>query len=281
MIYSIGNDQLTVAVQSFGAEIISVQYKGKERLWQNEDGSWGGHAPILFPFAGKCTPNIDGAPYPMKRHGLASKYEFTLVSQTETTLRLLFASNAETEKLFPYAFRFYAVFEVVGNALKIAYEVENPSDKPLYAACGTHESYALADSVDNYFLEFEKDEDLTSLLHGDDGTMIAGEARFGQGKRFPLPFDFLQKQTAIFKGVNSRFVTLKKNTGEALASLSFDGFENLMLWHPASSKMICIEVWQNLPDDADGQPPEFSQKEGVRRIEAGERKIFTHEITYF
>ena len=111
--------------------------------------------------------------------------------------------------------------------------------------------------------------------------MIDGEQNFGQGKIFPLPFDFLQTLTAIFENVNSRKVTLKRNTGERIAALSFDGFENLLLWHPADSKMICIEVWQNLPDDENGTPPEFAKKKGVRRIDGGERKIFTHEITYF
>ena len=131
MIYTIENETLSVAVNTFGAELVSVKKDGKERLWQNENGSWAGHAPILFPFAGLCTPIINGKEYPMKRHGLASKYEFSLVSQTETALKLLFASNAETEKLFPYTFRFFATFSLENDTLKIAYEIENPTDRPI------------------------------------------------------------------------------------------------------------------------------------------------------
>lgn len=281
MIYTIENETLSVGVNTFGAELVSVKKDGKERLWQNENGSWAGHAPILFPFAGLCTPIIDGKEYPMKRHGLASKYEFSLVSQTETALKLLFASNAETEKLFPYAFRFFATFSLENDTLKIAYEIENPTDSPIFAACGTHESYALDGSVDNFALEFEKDETFTSLIHGDTGKIVDGEKAFGHGKNFPLPFDFLQTLTAIFENVQSRKVTLKRKTGERLATLSFDGFDNLLLWHPADSKMICIEVWQNLPDFESKDNGEFALKKGVRRIDGGERKIFTHEITYF
>jgi hypothetical protein len=136
-------------------------------------------------------------------------------------------------------------------------------------------------SVDNFALEFEKDETFTSLIHGDTGKIVDGEKAFGHGKNFPLPFDFLQTLTAIFENVQSRKVTLKRKTGERLATLSFDGFDNLLLWHPADSKMICIEVWQNLPDFESKDNGEFALKKGVRRIDGGERKIFTHEITYF
>ena len=63
MIYTIGGELLTVQISSLGAELVSVRYQGKERLWQNENGGWAGHAPILFPYAGRCSVKVDGKVY--------------------------------------------------------------------------------------------------------------------------------------------------------------------------------------------------------------------------
>ena len=59
MIYEFGNGTLKCKVSDLGAELVSVVHNGKERLWQNENGGWSGHAPILFPHCGKCTVNVD------------------------------------------------------------------------------------------------------------------------------------------------------------------------------------------------------------------------------
>ena len=52
MIYGISNGILTAMVSTTGGELVSVRKDGKERIWQNDNGSWCGHAPILFPVSG-------------------------------------------------------------------------------------------------------------------------------------------------------------------------------------------------------------------------------------
>ena len=49
MTYEFGSDVLRCEVSDIGAELVSVKLNGKERLWQNDNGGWDGHAPILFP----------------------------------------------------------------------------------------------------------------------------------------------------------------------------------------------------------------------------------------
>ena len=58
MLYVIGNRRLSVTVNSLGAELNSVKKDGKEMLWQNYDGSWAGHSPIMFPFFARIVSSI-------------------------------------------------------------------------------------------------------------------------------------------------------------------------------------------------------------------------------
>ena len=67
MKYTVKNKTLSVTVDSYGAEMVSVEYNGKERLWQNATGEWAGHAPLLFPVCGHFGVTVDGVSYPISR----------------------------------------------------------------------------------------------------------------------------------------------------------------------------------------------------------------------
>lgn len=53
MNYTLKNDHLNVVVDTFGAEIHSIQHDDIEYLWQADAKFWGRHAPVLFPIVGK------------------------------------------------------------------------------------------------------------------------------------------------------------------------------------------------------------------------------------
>ena len=98
MIYEFGSETLRCKVSSVGAELISVVHNGKERLWQNDNGGWSGHAPILFPFAGSCAMVVDGVEYPVPKHGFARKSEFACISSTDTESFSLIMGTAPISK---------------------------------------------------------------------------------------------------------------------------------------------------------------------------------------
>ena len=159
--------------------------------------------------------------------------------------------------------------------------MENPSDKPLYFACGGHETFALDSDVDGYEIEFEKEENLVHYYHDKNGCLTGETKAYGNGKPFPLPIDFLQNgETLIFKDVRSRRVNLARKGGKPLASVTFEGFDNLLLWRQDEAKYICIEPWTNVPDYAGAPDKEFSQKEGVYKVEGKSSKKLVRTITY-
>ena len=270
---------MTVTADTRGAELVSVLCDGKERLWQNEDGSWSGHAPLLFPVCGHFGVTVNGKDYPLPPHGFARKREFTLEARGENFLRFSLVSDEETKRVYPFSFRFTVNYELQGTALNITYEVHNPQEKPLFFSCGGHESFVLASDIENYKLVFPKPVHLMHFVNDEDG-YLTGETRdFGTRRELALPKDILQNNFSLILGnLSVRAVRLCTNE-DCVAELSFPDFAHLLLWRPNDAKMICIEPWGNLPDGR-GEQKEFSQKAGVVRVEPHETKTLTHTITY-
>lgn len=282
MIYEFGSNTLRCKVSSMGAELISVVHNGKERLWQNDNGGWSGHAPILFPFAGSCAVVVDGVEYPAAKHGFARKKEFSLVGCSREEITFVLRSDEETKAMYPFDFSLFVTYLVSGNLLKVLYKVVNEGDKTMYAGFGSHESYALDGEVDEFEIEFEQDEKFYALYAHEKSGKMTGEGRdFGAGKTLVLDREFMQTDTIIFADVNSHTVWLKRRGGEVQARVSYPDFGNLLLWHPADSRMVCIEPWQNLPDDHGKAPQELSQKKGLTAIPPKGEATAYHEIEYF
>lgn len=284
MQYTIKNSKLCVVVDSYGAQIKSVKFNGKERAWQNENGAWADTAPLLFPVCGHFGVKVDGKSYPISAHGFAKNLPFTLVSQTENMLTMQICANAQTKAVYPFDFVFTVTYTVENDTLRIGYTVENKGETDLYFACGGHDSFTFTGEIDGYQLAFEREENLTHYFHDDDGYLTGETQNYGENTQtLILPKDFLQEgRTLIFKGVNSRKVRLETRDQKPLADIAFDGFENLLIWRAtADSNYVCIEPWTNLPDQANLPDIEFSQKQGTYKVVAHARKSLTREIKYY
>ena len=93
MDYIIENAELIVTVSSKGCEIISARNKktGCEYIWCGDPDAWKRHAPVLFPLIGRYKNDesiYDGKTYHMTQHGFARDMEFTLVSKTDTSIKM-------------------------------------------------------------------------------------------------------------------------------------------------------------------------------------------------
>ena len=282
MIYEFGSATLRCRVSTLGAELVSVLHNGKERLWQNDNGSWSGHAPILFPFGGSCAMVVDGVEYPIPKHGVAHKKEFFLVGCSPSEITFVLRSDEETKAVYPFDFSLFVTYMVSGNLLKVLYKVVNEGEQTMYAGFGSHESYSLDGEVDEFEVEFEKEETFYALYASAETGKMTGEGKdFGCGKTLVLDREFMQTDTIILSNVNSHTVWLKHRGGEAIARVSYPGFGNLLLWHPADTRMVCVEPWQNLPDDDKKAPQEISKKAGMTAIPPKGEATVCHEIEYF
>lgn len=281
MEYRIKNAEMEIVVSDLGAELISVVANGKERLWQNSTGKWSGHAPLLFPVAGRCAMMVNGVSYPIEMHGVARKSIFTLTSQTENALTFSLRANEKTREAYPFDFIFSVTYAMEKNKLTIVYEVENPSQETLYFGGGCHESYALDGDVGEYEVVFEKTENFTWTLHNDQGKLTGETLYLGEMQVLPLNREHLANSiTYVFQNILSRSVILQEKNGKAIAKLSFPDYPNLMFWHAPESNYICIEPWLSLPDTVGKENIEFSQKPGIRALAPKSKTSLVHTIEY-
>ena len=282
MFYTIKNDVLSLTVSTLGAEAISLKYKGEEKIWQNPTGEWAGHAYVLFPTCGNFGIKVDGKHYPIRFHGIARYAQFTLVDQTETSLTFAISTSEETKKVYPYDFTFKVTYTLDGNKYNIDYTVINHDTKPMYFACGGHESFNLEKDVDAYKLVFEKTERLMPEVERGREVCEYTCIDCGTAKEFPLPVECMKNdETLIFKNVQSQTVTLCEKTGEALAKITYaKQFAHLLLWRSKQAKYICIEPWSNLPESDETKELDLSQKPGAIKLDGKQTLVLNRSITY-
>lgn len=274
---TITNGILDVSVDTFGAELVSVRFHGREKLWQGSE--WPHHAPILFPVCGNCDLRLDGVEYPIEWHGFARKSEFALCDKRGQSVCFELHASEKTRECYPFEFCFRVMYSLYGASLRIVYEIENLGNGMMYFSCGGHESFALAHPLGEYELRFEKAEVFEHNVHDEEGRLTGETITLGAGTRLPLPAGLLTGgNTLIFKGLRSRKVQLCKTDGNSVAEISFVDFSNLLLWRVGESKMICIEPWHNLPDGP--VPIEFSEKDGVVALPPHRKKKFIRSIKY-
>ena len=156
MIYEIRNKDLTVKVNSVGAELISAisNTSKNEFIWQGDAKYWTGQAPILFPFTGRLfnkAYSYNDKKYDMDLHGFARKSGFKLIKNEDDEIIFLLESNEDTLKIYPFIFNLLISYKLVANKLKIGITVLNLDKKPMIFSYGFHPGFNIDESS---YLEF-------------------------------------------------------------------------------------------------------------------------------
>lgn len=281
MIYNIKDKDLSIKINDFGAEIISVQKNGVEKFWQNPTGEWNGHAPVLFPFCGQITVNVKGIFYELILHGFASKCQFSLVEKTEKSITLKLEANDYTKNIYPYDFVLEMGYRVENDKLIITHNVYNPTEEPIYFGFGGHESYVVDGEINDYYILFEKEEKLVKYL-GNGNRQLTGETiDMGTSNLLQLAKEhFEDSKTLILSNIKSDKVWLQDKNGKKIAEVNFKGIKNLLFWSPDNKTCICIEPWSNLPDLESEKDLEFDKK-GFNKLEGKGKFSFERVIKYF
>lgn len=278
---TIRNAHMTVTATTAGAELLHVSVDGRERLWQNEDGSWAGHAPILFPVCGANAVRLGGVVFPCPFHGFARRSEFSVVEATERSVRFRLLSDDETKKLYPFDFRFDVCYTLEERGIHVLSEIGNEGQETLYATLGSHDSFALDELPSAYYLRFDEPERFDSYLTESTAHLTGEVSHLGAGRDLDLETPILDAGSSIcLDHLRSRGVTLvRKATGEAVARVVYPDTDKLILWHPAGARMLCIEPWQTMPDRV-GDEREFPDKDGVLAVPAGGVARITRALLY-
>ncbi len=277
------NDQLTVLVDSHGAEVVSMKKGDTEYVWSGQKEIWGRHAPILFPIIGKLKEGrytYRGREYELSQHGFLRDMELKLVYSDLERVTYQLKSDESTLAKYPFQFEVLIQYVLSRQNLLVSYKILNRDVKPMLFSIGAHPGFNCPiDSgllFTDYYLEFEKEEELISrrLIGG----LVGSEYEYiTTGKRLKLSRALFEKDALIFENLTSSHVTLQSDQSNRKVKISLSDFERLGIWTKEGSPFLCIEPWNGIAD-AVHSTGMLDQKEGIISLEQDGEKEYQYQI---
>ena len=280
------NEELLIEVKKSGAELTRIYDKKKKRevLWEGDPSIWGRHAPILFPFVGKCFENKyvhQGKTYAIGQHGFARDMDFDLESVQDQEVWHTLTDSEETLAKYPFHFRLETGHRLEGRRLRVMWKVTNTGSEDLYFMIGAHPAFRVPEgkSVYDYTFDFHQKGALHYQAPDGDGyeeKALSGELPVGEG-RVPLTKGFFQNVlTYIFDRGQIEKISLLLS-GEPFVTIDCKGFPYTAVWtveetHP----FVCLEPWYGRCAEK-GFQGELKDREGIVMLKAGE--VFQSEYT--
>ena len=265
---------LKIQSKKAGAELTSIQYNGKEMLFQgakvldsNGNIYWKRQAPILFPIVGQLKNSqtqIEDKTYEMSQHGFARDMDFEEISKTENEHHYMLKYNEETLKKYPYKFELHVIYEIIGDTLIVTYKVKNIDDKTIYFGLGGHPAFNCNYSSGEYEIAFLENEDKIEFLKLKNGLIDTEKTEnILQDNKIYLKENTFDNDAIIMKNIKSNKVVLQNHeTNQKILEFDFTGFPYLALWSKKGAPFVCIEPWQNTADRIDSTQI-YKDKEGI------------------
>lgn len=280
MIYTLKNENLTVQIQSLGAELVSLVHNGREYIWTGDATFWNGHNPNLFPVIGFLKNNrtcFDGVEYTIPKHGYARKTEFALCSCSEDSITLEMTDSELTMEGFPFCFALQITHTLTEDGFETTYRIENRSERVMHFMIGGHTGFVLpfseGDAFEDHTLIFETPENAVTRYTAVNGQLIenpCGTSDYLDGSdRLPLRYDLFDDDALMLTGLRSRKVALLNRDGRGVG-MEFAGFDALGIWTPTgkNAPFLCIEPWNGINAFVN-EEAEFSKKPYIRSAPAG------------
>lgn len=286
MIEKIENEYLSIEIKTFGAELTSVKsIKDKcEVLWQGDEKYWKGQSPILFPIVGKMPEDKYthmGKTYEMMGHGFGSKSEFEVVYKSSDSIAFRLCSNEETRKSYPFEFELNIKYTLLESSLKTEFEVINKDNKDMFFSIGAHPAFKCPlldnESMEDYYLEFEVNENVKRLLLGE--RLLTGEKVdfFDNEKILNLNHALFYKGAIILESLKSEYIILKNRKNSKEIKFSIKGFPYVGIWSAINdAPFLCIEPWHGI-NSTYGDGYDITKKEGIIKLEE-DKKFKTQYI---
>lgn len=278
------NDRLLIEVNRSGSELARIYDKKKARevLWEARPEIWPRHAPILFPFVGKCIDGrycYEGAVYPMGQHGFARDYSFDCICSESDRVVYRLTDSEETYKKYPFHFNLEAGHILKDNQITVTWKVTNTDSRELLFMIGGHPGFNVPAGYSLYDFTFEfacKDPDRQELRYeapdeeGYADPSKSGVLRLEDGK-VPLTKGFFdQVLTYIFDEAQVERASLLLPGGEPYVTLHTSGIPYMGIWTvEATHPFVCLEPWFGRSVDQ-GYQGELRDRTGIVRLGVGE-----------
>lgn len=283
---------LKIDTKSQGAELTSIEFEGKEMLFQGEkvldengNAFWKRQAPILFPIVGQIKEGktiIEENSYEMSQHGFARDMEFEEISKTQSKHEYILKYNEETLKKYPYKFELKVTYEVIENILNVTYQIKNIDNKEIYFGLGAHPAFKCDYSNGEYELFFTENEDRIEFFKLKDGLIDTEKAEnILDNNRIHLKENTFENDAIIMKNIRSNKIILQNNkTNKKILVFDFAGFPYLAIWSKKGAPFVCIEPWQNTADRVDSNGI-FKEKENINSLKPQDTFESNFSVKFF
>ena len=294
-LFTLENDELLVTVARRGAELTRIYDKKADRevLWCAEPSVWNRHAPVLFPFVGKCYEGAyvhDGKEYGMTPHGFARDMDFEplLCDMDECWFRL--KDTPETYKKYPFHFEVEIGHRLEGRTIEVMWKVANTDSGEMLFMMGGHPAFQVPEGKSIYDFTFEfnrrgcREGQFTDCLHylapnakGYEKEELQGNLKLSEG-RVPLTKGFFDTAlTYMFDEAQVSSVSLIVD-GSPYVTLECSDFPYLGIWTmEATHPFVCLEPWYGICA-SDGYKGELKDRRGIISLPGWENWQKSYQI---
>ena len=287
-LFQIGNDKITIQVDSMGAELKSLKEvaSGREYMWNGDPQYWKRTSPVLFPLVGGVKDGIyrvDDREYPMGQHGFARDMEFQLKSQVAHEIWFVLDSNEDTLAKYPYPFGLEIGYELVDATVIVKWRVHNPAKEPMHFSIGGHPAFLCpieeSTKQSDYMLRFDtRDEVVSSCLENGliSGRQVTYKLHNGT---YSITEDLFDGDALVIEHNQAHSVALVTPDGRAYLTVDFDA-PLFGIWSPPkkNAPFICIEPWYGRCDRAD-YTGEWKEREWMQSLDADDTFTADYKIT--
>ena len=294
-LFTLENDELLVTVARRGAELTRIYDKKADRevLWCAEPSVWNRHAPVLFPFVGKCYEGAyvhDGKEYGMTPHGFARDMDFEplLCDMDECWFRL--KDTPETYEKYPFHFEVEIGHRLEGRTIEVMWKVANTDSGEMLFMMGGHPAFQVPEGKNIYDFTFEfnrrgcREGQFTDCLHylapnanGYEKEELQGNLKLSEG-RVPLTKGFFDTAlTYMFDEAQVSSVSLMVD-GSPYVTLECSDFPYLGIWTmEATHPFVCLEPWYGICA-SDGYKGELKDRRGIISLPGWENWQKSYQI---
>ena len=225
MNYQIKNDVIKVQINSFGAELNSLQKIDEdiEYIWQGDSKYWARHSPILFPIVGRLKEDsyfYKNQKYSMSQHGFARDYEFEMIEKKDDFVEFRLIADEKSLEKYPFLFKLSISYKLENSKLIISYKVKNSSDEKIYFSIGAHPAFNWPlqenEKKEDYFLEFENITNTKRYFLNDKGLVYKNSDLNLVNSKLNLNEELFLDDALVFNDTNIKNVTFKNKENKLI-----------------------------------------------------------------
>ena len=279
------NNNITLKINHFWAEINSLLYKNREIIYKKQENFWQRQSPVLFPIVGALKDNsyiFEGQTYHLWQHGFARDMNFDLEDSNHNSATFRLKSWPETYKKYPFDFKLSMRYIILENSIEVHYIAKNTGNTDIFFSLGIHPAFHIWTNIEQYSLVFNKNNEWQKVDRLKNGIIFQRyEENFWDylsKKTLQLKEKFFEKDAMILRKFWGDSVDFYEKN-EKIFTMSWENFPHLGIWKQPNAPFICIEPWDWFADEFE-QKWDFTNKWGINKLAPNTEKKYSWKLEF-